>query len=238
MDKVYLDIETYCDLDLKKCGVYKYSEHSTFEIMLLAYAFNTDEVKVIDLANGEEIPSDLAAALLNPAIIKVAHNANFERVCLKQIGYEIPINQWECTAAKAVYCGLPRSLGDLTASLSLHDLGKLESGSSLIKLFCAPNKIGRSTSKTHPKEWEDFKKYIHFDVIAAREVLNKLSHRDLPEFELSNYYLDQKINDRGVLIDLDLVNKAVKIREEIINEVKNKTSVVNINLRSGKQVIS
>ena len=90
MDKVYLDIETYCDLDLKKCGVYKYSEHSTFEIMLLAYAFNTDEVKVIDLANGEEIPSDLAAALLNPAIIKVAHNANFERVCLRQIGYETP----------------------------------------------------------------------------------------------------------------------------------------------------
>ena len=237
-NKIYLDIETYCDLDLKRSGVYKYSEHSTFEIMLLAYAFNTDEVKVIDLANGEKIPSDLAAALLNPAIVKVAHNANFERVCLRQIGYEIPINQWECTAAKAAYFGFPRALSNLSVCLNLGDKGKLETGHDLIKLFCIPDKNGnRMTAVQKPDEWDDFKEYIHFDVIAAREISTKLDSRyHYPSFEKSNYELDQKINDRGVLIDLSFVAKAVSARDELIHTKEKHMLDLGVNLRSGKQV--
>ena len=108
--KLHFDIETYSSIDIKSSGAYKYVESVDFEILLLAYAFNEDPIKIIDLAQGEEIPEEFIEGLEDPNTIKCAHNATFERNALKQYGWDIPIDQWFCSAVKAAYCGLPLSL--------------------------------------------------------------------------------------------------------------------------------
>ena len=237
MKRLYLDIETYSSLNLKKRGVYRYSESESFEILLLAYAFDSETVEVVDLANGEQIPSKVLEAFKDPGVIKCAHNANFERVCLRSAGYDIPIEQWECTAVKASYLGMPRSLKDLSTHCRLKEHSKKD-GSALIKSFCAPKKTKKGLKKftrlDAPDLWEDFKSYVRFDVESLRSIDSKISKYEWPEFEKLNYVLDQKINDKGILIDKTLVNKAIELRDELIQQIEFKTAYLN--LRSGKQV--
>ena len=237
MKRLYLDIETYSSLNLKKRGVYRYSESESFEILLLAYAFDSEAVEVVDLANGEQIPSKVLEAFKDPGVIKCAHNANFERVCLRSAGYDIPIEQWECTAVKASYLGMPRSLKDLSTHCRLKEHSKKD-GSALIKLFCAPKKTKKGLKKftrlDAPDLWEDFKSYVRFDVESLRSIDSKISKYEWPEFEKLNYVLDQKINDKGILIDKTLVNKAIELRDGLIRQVEFKMAYLN--LRSSKQV--
>ena len=145
--ELHIDLETYSELDIREVGAYKYVNHDSFEILLLAYAFDNEPVSIIDLAQGEEIPSSVLNALFDYSITKVAHNANFERTCLsKVIGLMIP-SQWRCTAVRASTLGLPRSLADVGKVLGLaEDQQKMKIGKSLIAYFCKPCK---PTIKNH-----------------------------------------------------------------------------------------
>ena len=231
MKKLHLDIETYSSVDLKKSGVYKYTNSPDFEIMLIAFAFDNDEVNVIDLMNKEAIPKDIIKAFTDPKIIKCAHNANFERVCFSKYGYEIPAEQWECTAIKSAFCGYPLKLADVSEILDLGDKGKLNIGKDLIKYFCVPckptkvnNHRYRNLPSHSPEKWTEFKQYVKNDVIAEREIDDILKDYEIPEWEKINYVLDQKINDLGVKIDVELVKNAVCfsdiICENIVNNLK------------------
>jgi DNA polymerase len=231
MKKLHLDIETYSSVDLKKSGVYKYVNSPDFEIMLIAFAFDNDEVNVIDLMNEEAIPNDVVNAFTDPKIIKCAHNANFERVCFSKYGYEIPAEQWECTAIKSAFCGYPLKLADVSEILDLGDKGKLNIGKDLIKYFCVPCKPTKVNNNRYrnlpyhsPEKWMEFKQYVKNDVIAEREIDDILKDYEIPEWEKLNYVLDQKINDLGVKIDIELVKNAVCfsdiICENIVNDLK------------------
>ena len=140
MRKLHIDIETFSSVDLKTSGVYKYAESPDFEILILCYSFDDEPVEDLALALGDEIPERLLNAFTDSSIRKYAHNAMFERVCLTAIGYEIPIEQWECTAVKSAYCGMPFSLEQVSKALKLGDKSKSASGKALIKFFSVPIK--------------------------------------------------------------------------------------------------
>lgn len=238
--ELHLDIETYSSVDLKKAGVYVYSQSLDFEILLLAYAFDEDPVTVLDLASGDKIPEEVEAAFFDKNIIKTAHNANFERVCLAAAGYTIPIKQWFCTSVKAAYCGLPLGLGMLSKALKLGEFAKDASGTRLIKFFtmpCKPTKknggIYRNLAEENPEDWESFIEYCRQDVVAERKIAKVLKPYPIPREELENYWVDQKINDTGIRIDLDLVQKAVQIDETgaelLLQRMKELTNLENPN---------
>ena len=217
---LHIDIETYCATDLTKVGVYRYAEDPTFEVLMIAYAIDDNPVKIIDLKQGETIPEELHSALSNPEIIKVAHNSNFERVCLRAIGYSIPIDEWRCTSIMASYAGLPRSLGDISKVLNL-DNAKMTEGKDLIKLFslpCKPTKKNggrtRNLPEHEPEKWQIFKDYCVRDVEAEREICHILRTIKLPNFEWHNWFLDQHINDRGVQLDTYFIDQVLKVDEE------------------------
>lgn len=218
VEKLHIDIETYSSIDIRKAGAYRYCRSVDFEILLVAFAFDSEPIKIIDLAQGEELPDRFTDALLNPEIKKVAHNAVFERQCFAQAGYETPPEVWECTAIKSAYCGLPLSLGQVSAALGLGQKGKLSSGKSLIRYFCVPCKPTKTNGgrfrnypQHAPDKWADFKAYCINDVEAEREICKRLKRYTMPEFEKANYYLDQKINDKGVLIDVNMATNATRI---------------------------
>lgn len=238
--KLHLDIETYSSIDLKTSGVYKYVESLDFEILMLAYAFENDPVNIIDLASGEKIPPEVLLALENPQVIKCAHNATFERLCFQAIGIEIPIYQWGCSMVKAAYCGLPLSLDLISKALRLQEKGKLSTGKNLIRYFCNPCKPTKANGQRErnlpqhdPGKWQEFKKYCINDVEAEREIIKRLSKYKLPQFEIDNYILDQEINDRGVLIDLDFAKNAygfdTEYVEDIVKKIKDITGIENPN---------
>lgn len=220
-DKIlHIDLETYSETDLTRCGVYKYVEDPTFEIMLIAYAWNDEPVQIIDLAQGEEIPADIIAALCDPEILKMAHNANFERTCLAQaLGVAMPPEQWECTAVRAATLGLPRSLESVGEILGLsEDERKMKAGKSLINYFSKPcpptlRNGGRTRNLPHhdPDRWALYKQYCMQDVETERhvyEALKKYPETPTPEKEL--WYLDQKIIDKGALVDMQLVDNILE----------------------------
>lgn len=213
---LFIDIETYSSIDLVKSGVYKYTESPDFEILLLAYARGENEVKIIDLTK-ENIPSFLILDLLDPKIKKIAHNANFERVCLSKINVIIDPRDFICTQVKSAYCGLPLSLENVSKVLELDsdNKGKLSTGKALIKHFCIPQKNNkRNLPSIFPEKWEQFKNYCIRDVIAEREIYKHLINYELPQFEKINYIIDQKINDRGVLLDPALAQNSILITNE------------------------
>lgn len=221
---LHLDIETYSSEDLKSAGVHRYASSPDFEIMLLAYAYELDgriaDKGVIDLAQGETIPKSLLADLINPDILKVAHNAAFERVCLRAYGTDIPPEQWECSMVRAMYCGLPGSLDQLSTVLQLGDSAKMREGKALIRYFtvpCSPTKTNgqreRNLPEHAPEKWQTFKEYCMQDVIAEMAVCNAISHIEFPESERIVYAIDQRINDNGMHIDVDFVKSAIKIDE-------------------------
>jgi len=215
MQTLHIDIETYSSVDLKTSGVYKYAASEDFEILMVAFALGN---RPVECFAWEDVPLNFFFYLQDETILKVAHNAAFERICFRAMGYNIPIEQWRCSAVKASYCGLPMSLGDLSKALELGDKGKLSTGSALIRYFCMPVKATkvnggrtRNLPTDNPEKWEQFKTYCINDVEAEREMLHILKNYSVPTEEWQAYALDQRINDRGVGIDLELARKAIEV---------------------------
>lgn len=218
--QLHIDIETYSSIDIVTAGAYKYCESIDFEILMIAYAFDDEPIRMIDLALGDEIPKEFIEALLDPAIEKHAHNANFERNSFRAIGYDVPIEQWHCSAVKSAYCGLPLSLTMVSEALKLEEKGKLATGKALIRYFSVPIKPTKANGmreRNFPEhdmqKWEEFKLYCINDVEAEREIGKRLEVYTIPDFERANYILDQQINDRGILVDTDMAMNAYHIDE-------------------------
>lgn len=214
---LFIDVETYSSVDIKESGAYKYIESPDFEILILGYALDNGPVIIVDLAQGEEFPEEFEEALLDPECVKVAHNAVFERLSFKRIGYNVPAEQWYCTSVKAAYCGLPLSLENVSKVLNLTDK-KLDTGKALIKYFSCPCKATRVNGmRTRnypwhaPEKWEMYKEYNMYDVLAEREIFYKLERHTIPNIEREMYVLDQNINDRGILVDMELAESAIDV---------------------------
>lgn len=214
---LFIDVETYSSVDIKESGAYKYIESPDFEILIIGYALDDGPVKIVDLAQGEEMPEEFEEALLDPDCIKVAHNAVFERLSFKRIGYNVPAEQWYCTSVKAAYCGLPLSLDGVSKALNLTDK-KLDTGKALIKYFSCPCKATRVNGmrtrnypEHAPKKWEMYKEYNKYDVLAEREIFKRLEAYIIPDIERKMYVLDQNINDRGILVDMELAESAIAV---------------------------
>lgn len=211
-----IDIETYSDVDLSKCGVYAYSDSLNFEILLFAYAFDEEATQIVDLACGERLPERVLAALEDPAITKAAFNAQFERTCIsKYLRRRLSPSGWQCTAVQSAMLALPLSLDSVGEVLNIQRK-KLKEGADLVRFFsmpCKPTKSngGRTRNRPEdaPEKWERFKTYCIRDVDAEREIRQKLWKFPIPEAEMELYRMDQEINDRGILVDQQLVENAV-----------------------------
>lgn len=217
-----IDIESFSDVDLTKCGVYKYASASDFEVILFAYSVDGGPVRQVDLACGEKIPAEIIAALEDDTVTKWAFNANFERVCLSRyLGYPtgdyLMPDSWCCSMVWAAYLGLPLSLEGVGTVLGL-EKQKLTEGKNLIKYFCqpcAPTKSNggrtRNLPADAPEKWEAFKNYNIRDVEVEMAIQARLSNYPVPESVWEEYHLDQEINDRGIMIDRELVDQALLI---------------------------
>lgn len=224
-----VDIETYSSVDLGKCGTRPYTEAPDFDILLIGYKIDNQETRIIDLAGGgaEGNPSLLPLApsalpagdldvflclLTNPAVIKTAYNANFERTCLaRYFQRPMPPEQWRCTMVLAATLGLPGKLADVGAVLGL-EKQKMEEGKSLISYFCKPTKDGvRHRPQDAPERWEKFREYNIRDVDVETDIRERLSRWPRPQAEIDAWTLDQQINDRGVRLDTDLLEKALTL---------------------------
>lgn len=233
MKYMFLDIETYCERDLKECGVYPYAADPSFEILLFGYSFDGSEVNVIDLAQGEKLPNDVLEAITSPDVIKIAHNALFERVCLSSylgmpVGTYLPPEQWRCSMVASAYLGLPLSLDMLSTVLNLKN-AKMKEGKELIRYFCLPCKPTKSNGmrtrnkpQDSPEKWATFALYNKYDVLAEIEILSRIKAFPMPDFLWQEWFLDQRINDRGVLIDTEFVKSAIAIDEIVSNELQTK----------------
>lgn len=218
MKKLSIDIETFSDIDLIKCGVYKYADSPAFEILLFAYSIDDGEIHIVDLVRGEELPDEITEAIKSDTVIKTAFNAQFERVCLsKHLGILLDPSSWYCTAVQAAELSLPSSLADVGAALGL-ERQKMTEGKELIKYFCVSCKPTKSNGgRTRnmpgdaPEKWALFKEYCKRDVDVERQIAKKLEMYPISESEHRLYVLDQRINDRGVLVDLSLAQQAIKI---------------------------
>ncbi|MFQ7245441.1 MAG: DNA polymerase [[Eubacterium] siraeum] len=242
MTNIEIDIETYSDVDLQKCGVYKYSESDNFELLLFAYSADGGAVKVIDVAQGEVIPDEILKALSDENITKWAYNAQFERVCLSaylrrnypQYFHSYSINEdtvgdyldphgWKCSMTWAAYMGLPLSLKAVGEVLKLSEQ-KMDEGKALIKYFsvpCKPTKANGGRTRNLPEhnmeKWETFKAYNKRDVEVEIGIQQKLCKFPVPDFVWAEFWLDQEINDRGIAVDMDVAANAVTI-DNIIKE--------------------
>lgn len=238
--KLHIDIETYSSVDITTCGSYKYFESLDFEILMIAYAFDNGEVQIIDSNQNDVLPFWFIEYLQDPAIELHSHNANFERNAFRTYGIETSIERWHCSAVKAGYCGLPLSLDGASKGLQLGDKGKSAEGKALIKYFSCPvkpTKVNGMRTRNYPhhdpEKWERFKDYCKQDVEAEREIGRKLQAYEIPATERLNYFLDQKINDKGILIDLVMAQNAYDIDNrfsaELYAQVKELTGLDNPN---------
>ena len=223
-----MDIESFSDVDLIKCGVYAYADSPAFEILLFAYSFDGGETQIIDLAQGEKLPAEVEDAIFDVSVTKTAYNANFERTCLsKYFGRYIPPESWHCSAVQAAMLALPRSLEDVGRVLGL-DEQKMKEGKELIRYFCVPCKPAKANGgRTRnlpchaPEKWELFKTYCKRDVDVEKSIRRKLHNFPIPESEMELYRLDQRINDRGVLVDMGLVEQAIaceRLHKEVVTK--------------------
>lgn len=258
MKTLSIDIETYSSVDLAKCGVYKYTEAPDFDILLFGYSVDGSPVQVVDLACGETIPAEIIAALTDTGVTKWAFNAQFERICLSRwlrkngnfdnTGYSIPEDtvgnylnpaSWKCTMIWSAYMGLPLSLDGVGAVLGLGKQ-KMTEGKELIKYFCqpcAPTKTNggrtRNLPENAPDKWDSFKRYNIRDVEVEMSIQEKLAKFPVPEAIWNQYHLDQKINDRGVALDMELVHQAIAMdirsRKELTDAMKKLTALDNPN---------
>lgn len=212
-----IDIETFSSVDLTKSGVYRYTEADDFEILLFGYAFNDHPVQVVDLARCEKIPDSIDALLRHSSVIKTAYNANFERTCLaKYLGYEMPPEQWVCTQVQALTLGLPGHLADVAKAMKLQQQ-KDTAGKALIRYFsipCKPTKTNgmrtRNLPEHAPEKWAQFREYCRQDVEVERTIRKSLERFPVLPTEQRLWSLDQKINDKGVRVDPELVAHAIK----------------------------
>lgn len=216
MKHLSIDIETSSDVDIRKCGAFKYAESEAFRIMLLAYAFDDEPVEVIDLEKGEEIPLFLLQALQDKDVIKHAYNASFEWLCLNRVGFKTPIEQWQCTMIHAMYLGFPAGLEATGEAVGLpEDKKKLAVGRQLIRYFCL------GPYKPDEDRWNLFKDYNKKDVEAERAIENKLSSYPVPELEWERWQRDVLMNYTGVGVDMELVTGALAIQEESVQRLTN-----------------
>lgn len=223
MKTLSIDIETYSATNLAKAGVYRYSEDSDFEILLFGYSVDGGPVLVVDLAAGEQLPDEVLSALTDPAVLKTAFNAQFERVCLSRyLGYPtgtyLDPSSWHCTMVWAATLGLPLSLEGVGAVLGL-EKQKLKEGKDLIRYFCTPAKTRDGDTFRHyptdaPEKWALFKAYNLRDVETEMAIQDRLAKFPVTESEWRNYVLDQQINDRGIRLDLALVQQAIACDEQ------------------------
>ena len=223
-----IDLESFSDVDLIKCGVYAYADSPAFEILLFAFSFDGGETQIIDLAQGEQFPEDVVDAIFDVSVTKTAYNANFERTCLsKHFGRYLPPESWHCSAVQAAMLALPRSLEDVGRVLGL-DEQKMKEGKELIRYFCVPCKPTKANGgRTRnlpchaPEKWELFKTYCKRDVDVEKSIRRKLHKFPIPESEMELYRLDQRINDRGVLVDMGLVRQAIaceRLHKEVVTK--------------------
>lgn len=220
MQELGIDIETYSSNDLPSCGVYKYVEAEDFTILLFAYSVDGGPVTCCDFALGEELPEEILAALRDPKVVKTAFNAAFERICISKY-YGWPLMdpaQWRCTMVRAARMGLPLSLGQCGEVLKLAD-GKMKEGAALIRYFSCPTRKKDGTIVRHlpsdaPDRWEVFVKYNIRDVEVEQAILKIVRRLEPADFDEELYTVDQLINDRGVMIDRQLVDNAARFDEE------------------------
>lgn len=244
MKTLSIDIETYSDIPLQKTGVYRYSGSPNFEILLFGYSIDSGPVQVVDLTCGEHIPKEVLAALEDDSVIKWAFNAAFERVCLSRyLGYPtgeyLDPESWHCSMVWVATMGLPLSLEGVGAVLGL-EKQKLTEGKELIKYFCQPclpTKANGQRTRNRPfhapDKWELFKRYNARDVEAEMGIQQKLSKFPVPPQVWEEYDIDQEINDRGVRIDMELVEQAIDMdarsRQELTDAMKHMTALENPN---------
>ena len=253
---IIIDIETKSDKDISKCGAYAYTDTPYFDILLFAYSIDGQPVQVVDTANGEEIPENILAALADENVIKRAFNCNFERICLSKylrknypqyfqsystnedtVGDFLNPESWHCSMIHARTLGLPSSLAEVGKVLGIEQQ-KMTDGKALVKFFCVPYDTIDGVPQFHnpkdyPDKWEIFKVYNKRDVEAELEIDRRLSRFPVPDFLWKEFYLDQEINDRGILVDMQLADKAIGLdaeaKEELTAEMKRLTGVENPN---------
>ncbi len=253
-----LDLETYSDVDLNKCGVYKYAESPAFEVLLFGVSVNGGEVQVYDLASGEEVPTEIIAALSDDSVTKWAFNAAFERMCLSAwlrrnypahfysysinedtVGDYLDPSSWKCSMIWAAYMGLPLSLAEVGVALGL-EKQKLTEGKELIRYFCVPcrpTKANGSRTRNMPEanaeKWAAFKAYNKRDVEVEMQIQQRLSKFPVPDFVWEEYHLDQEINDRGIALDMAVVENAIAFDETskamLADKMKSLTELDNPN---------
>ncbi len=245
MTVLRIDIETYSSVDLKKAGMHRYVESSDFEVLLFGYAFDEEPVQVVDLAQREALPDRVQRAMWDPAVKKTAYNAAFETTCLsRHFRRPMALEQWECTSVHALYLGLPGNLADVGRVVGLSaDQQKKNTGWALIRYFCLPCKPtksngGRTRNKPHhdPQKWEMFKDYCAGDVVAEREIARKIDKFPVPAKEWRLWYLDQRMMNKGVLVDRVLVESAIEcdtvVRDRLTQEAMDLTGLSNPNSRA------
>lgn len=240
-----IDIETYSQVDIKKAGMHKYAQDPSFEILLFSYAYNNGDPILIDMASGEEIPANVIRDLYDPQITKTAFNAAFEMACINEylarehFADPMPAEQWQCTMVKCAMVGLPMSL-DMVGQVLKLDQKKDRSGYNLIRFFCIPCKPTKANDMRvrnyphhDPEKWRAFKEYNVQDVRTEQAILKKIDFYVIPATESRLWALDQRINTRGALLDMDLVNNAIEIdslsREQLLKEAIEITGLRNPN---------
>lgn len=256
MKEIEIDLETRSDRDITKCGVYAYADTKYFDILLFAYSVDGQPVQVIDTAKGEKIPEKILSALADEKIVKRAFNVNFERVCLSRylsknypqyfqsysinedtVGDYLNPEGWQCTMIHSRYLGLPSSLAEVGSVLGIEQQ-KMAEGKALIKFFCVPFDVIGGIPQFHnpsdyPDKWEIFKAYNKRDVEAEMEIDRKLSRFPVPDFLWREFYLDQEINDRGILVDMELADAAITLDEQskakLTSDMQKLTGVENPN---------
>ena len=240
MRTLYCDIETYSSVSLPDCGVYKYAESPDFDVLLLGYAYDDDPVEVLDLTQ-QSVPAELRAAFYDPEVVKVAHNSQFERICLSRFfGEQIAPGAFEDSMVLASWCGLPLSLDAVGQALGLsEEEAKLKAGKALVRKFCLPRKPTKANPKTRlsredaPDDWLTFIEYNRRDVESERTIYKRLLkwRPDISEYKL--WALDQTINDAGMRVDLTMAAHAVEIgeafREKLLNKAQEISGLSNPN---------
>ena len=256
MKKLMMDLETKSDIDIAKSGVYRYADSPYFDILLFAYSVDAAPVQVVDLASGERLPEEILNALTDDRIQKHAFNASFERVCLsvwlrrnypeRFVSYGSPEdacgnylspNAWRCTMVAAAYLGLPLSLAGVGAVLQLQQQ-KMSEGKALIRYFCVPYDTVNGVPQFHtpadsPEKWNVFRAYNQRDVETEQAIERRLSRFPVPEFVWQEYALDQTVNDRGIQVDLQLVQQAIRMdaltKDKLLQRMKALTHLDNPN---------